>query len=102
MKTLKENLIIALNKSGPDTPKIGAEVYDSNNEKWTVIDFCKIHEKAKLRKLMHEFDAGTFAEEYNDGMYGYDDFVVAAHLTDDERETALWIWAPSGLWIKKR
>lgn len=83
-----------------DGPVEGITAYDYNDEPWVVIDYCKVSETSKLKKLMRNFDTGVFAEQYKAGMYDGEEYAVAAHNRDDERETAMFIWSPDSLWPK--
>lgn len=100
MRSIKEYMLNEARKS--NEPVIGNIAYDYNDDPWVVIDYCKVSETSKLKKLMREFDTGVFADDYKAGAYDGEAYAVAAYNRDDEREFALWIWSPDGLWPEKR
>lgn len=100
MKSIKEHMLNEVRKS--DEPAIGNIAYDYYNDPWVIIDFCKVNETPYLKKLMRDYDTGTFYDEWNDGLYDGEAYAVAAHNKDDKRDTALWVWGPEGLWPEKR
>lgn len=98
MKSIKESLLASLNETRKsDEPVIGNIAYDYYDEPWVIIDYCKVSETSKLKKLMRNFDTGSFADDYNAGTYDGEAYAVAAHNKDDERDVALWLWGPEGL-----
>ena len=100
MKSIKEHMLNEVRK--PDGPIEGATVYDYYNEPWVVIDYCLIRERNKLQRLLKEYDTGSFGDEYRQGAYDAEEYAVAVHNADDERETAVFVWSPDGIWPEKR
>lgn len=98
MKSIKDTLNEALNESKNPVPSKGMSAVDYNGDPWRVIDFCQVKDKAKLKKLMHEYDTGSLADELE--YYDADNYVVAAVNADDDRDVAMFLWDPSGLWVK--
>ena len=58
MKSIKEHMLNEVRKS--DEPVIGNIAYDYYDEPWVIIDYCKVSETSKLKKLMRDFDTGSF------------------------------------------
>lgn len=103
MKSIKESLLASLNEvRKSDEPAIGDIAYDYYNDPWVIIDFCKVNETPYLKKLMRDYDTGSFYDDYSAGAYDGEAYAVAAHNKDDKRDTALWLWGPEGLWSEKR
>lgn len=96
MKQFKDMLNEALNEAKDPVPAAGMKVNDYNGDPWEVIDFCQVKDKSKLRSLMREYDTGALADEIDD--YDANSYVVAAVNADDERDVAMFLWDPSGLW----
>jgi CRISPR/Cas system-associated protein Cas7 (RAMP superfamily) len=98
MKSIKDTLNEALNESKNPVPSKGMAAVDYNGDPWEVIDFCQVKDKSKLKKLMREYDTGSLADELE--YYDDDNYVVAAVNADDDRDVAMFLWDPSGLWVK--
>lgn len=96
MKTITKYLQEGLKSN--EIPKVGQIAVDYSGFKWEIIDFAQKRDKAKLKSLLDEYDTGSCAEIIDD--YDEDDYFVAAVMCDDERDFAVFLWAPEGLWYE--
>lgn len=92
LKQMKTSDIDYENRT-PDEFNVG---YDYAGNKWEICDYCQLKDEDVLEDFLRKYDTGACEDVIDE--YEPDDYAVVAKR---EKEYAVFIWTPEGLWYEK-